>query len=233
MKLLSVNVSQGKTVADDGKTVETGIFKEPVEGSVTVRTLNLDGDRQADREFHGGACKAVYAYPFEHYDFWERDLGRTDFGYGQFGENLTVEGLLEDDVCVGDLLRVGTSIFELTQPRVPCFKLGIRMGGLRDFPNRFLKSGRVGFYLRVVEEGAIQAGDTVEHVRVDPDGMTIRELHHAMHFDRRNVEAARKALGLAALSPGWCRGFERRLAAAGVPFEPRRHPLDSQCCAGL
>ena len=233
MKVTSVNLSLPRPVSHNGKTVPTGIFKEPVDGPIVARTLNLEGDRQADLKSHGGACKAVYAYPFEHYAHWERELNRTNFAFGQFGENLTVEGLLEGEVYVGDVLHVGSAVFEVTQPRVPCFKLGIRMGGLSDFPNRFLRSGLVGFYLRVLEEGTVSAGAKIEQVRTDPDSMSIHDIHHTMHFDKRNFDAAKKALGLDALSPGWCRGFERRLLAAGVPFEVREHPLERECCVGL
>jgi len=233
MKVLSINISLPKSVKDNGKTVSTGIFKEPITGSVSVGKRNIVGDQQADLNFHGGVCKAVYAYPHEHYAHWKRELHRTDMPYGQFGENLTLQGLDEESVYVGDLLHVGTAVFEVTQPRVPCFKLGIRMGGLSDFPRTFLKSGLIGFYLRVAQEGTITAGDTIEHVRVDPHSISIKEIHHLMHFDKRNIEDAKKALRIDALPPGWCRGFEKRLAAAGVAYVAREHPLDSECCVSL
>ncbi len=161
MKLLSVNVSPPKEVAHGGKTVTTGIFKEPVDGRVMLRTLNLDGDGQADLTGHGGIYKAAYAYSVENYDYWKRELGRTDFTFGQFGENLTVEGMLEDEIHVGDVFRAGGALVEVTQPRVPCYKLGIKMG-LRGFEKTFLASRRVGFYLRVLEEGEVGADDADE-----------------------------------------------------------------------
>jgi len=228
-----VNLSLPKTVNDDGKTISTGIFKEPTNGPASVKRLNIAGDQQADLKFHGGVCKAVYAYPFEHYAHWEAELKRQDLVYGQFGENLTITGLLEDNVFIGDLLRAGTALFEVTQPRVPCVKLGIRMGGLRKFPQQFLKSGLVGFYLRVLEEGTIEENDPIEHIRADSESMTIKEIHHAMHFAKHDLQAARKAYGIESLAPGWCRKFESRLAAAGEPFEKREHHLEEQCCISL
>ena len=130
MKLKSLNLSLPITVDQGNKQVETGIFKTSVNAPVMVRELNIVGDKQADVKFHGGVCKAVYAYPFEHYAHWEQKLGRTDFSFGQFGENFTVEGLSEKNVSIGDILNIGSAVFEVTQPRLPCFKLGIRMGGL-------------------------------------------------------------------------------------------------------
>ena len=168
MRLLSVNVSPPKEVLHGSETVETGIFKEPVAGRVMLRELNLDGDGQADLINHGGVHQAVYAYPIEHYDYWRRELGREDFGFGQFGENFTVEGMPEDEVHIGDVFRVGgDALVEVSQPRTPCFKLGIRMG-LPRFPKLFLKSGRIGFFLRVLEEGEVGAGDAGERVARPP-----------------------------------------------------------------
>lgn len=233
MELISINLSLTKTVTYRGKTVPTGIFKEPANGPTEVRKLNLQGDRQADLESHGGVCKAVYAYPTEHYTHWARELERADLSFGQFGENLTVEGMRESDVYVGDVLRLGNVVFEVTQPRVPCFKLGIRMGGLDGFPDRFLRSGLVGFYLRVLEEGTVSAGMTIERISTQSDGMSIQDIHQLMHFDKRNLDAAERALDIDALSPGWRRALERRLSIAGVPFETRTHPLEKECCSGL
>ncbi len=233
MRLLSINLSLPKPVPHKGREVATGIFKEPVEGPIRVGRLNLEGDGQADLVAHGGACKAVYAYPFEHYDYWSRELGRTDFAFGQFGENFTVGGLLEEEVLIGDLLKIGDAVLEVTQPRMPCFKLGIRMGGLDDFPQTFLKSGLVGFYLRVVQEGPIVAGAAIERIKTDPNSMSVRGISELMHFDKGNTEDAKKALSLEALAPGWCRAFEERLSNAGIAFEPRDHPLESECCKGL
>ena len=161
MKLLSVNVSLPEEVAYKGKTVTTGIFKEPVRARVKVNTLNIEGDGQADLIGHGGEFRAVYVYSFDNYAYWERKLGRTDFKFGQFGENFTVEGMLDEDIHVGDRFRVGTALFEVTQPRVPCYKLAIKMG-VEGFYSRILESGRLGFYFRVLEEGEIGAGDAIK-----------------------------------------------------------------------
>ena len=165
MKLLSVNVSQPKEVSYNGKRVKTGIFKEPVSGRTMMRRLNLDGDGQGDPTVHGGIHKAVYVYPIEHYHYWKRELSRDDLTYGKFGENLTVEGMLEDTVHIGDIFRIGEALVEVSQPRVPCFKLGMKM---RDpqIVKPFLESERVGFYVRVLEEGEVGAGDTIERTKV-------------------------------------------------------------------
>jgi MOSC domain-containing protein YiiM len=194
--------------------VSTGIFKEPVRGRIMLRTLNLDGDGQADLVNHGGIHRAVYAYPIENYDYWRRELGRTDFTFGQFGENFTVEGMLEDSVCIGDVFRVGDALVEVSQPRPPCFKLGIKMGMPR-FPKLFLGSGRVGFYLRVLEEGEVSAGDTFDLIESDPERMTVREMSHLLFFDLEDLEGAERALRIRALSPGWHDSFRERLIKAG------------------
>jgi MOSC domain-containing protein YiiM len=215
MKLLSVNVSPPKEVVHGGKTVTTGIFKEPVDGRVMLRTFNLDGDGQADLIGHGGTYKAAYAYSVENYDYWKRELGRTNLASGQFGENFTVEGMPEDEIHVGDVFRVGGALVEVTQPRVPCYKLGIKMG-LSGFEKRFLASCRVGFYLRVLEEGEVGAGDVLDLVRPDPERMTVRKICRLLYFDPENLEGARKALRIRALSPGWRQSFEERLAKTGA-----------------
>jgi ferredoxin-NADP reductase/MOSC domain-containing protein YiiM len=221
MKLLSVNVSLPKEVPYKGKTVATGIFKQPVKGRVKLRALNLDGDGQADLNAHGGPFKAVYVYSIENYAYWERELARNDFGYGQFGENFTVEGMPEEAVHIGDIFRVGSALVEVTQPRAPCFKLAITMG-VPDFDKVFPGSGRVGFYLRVLEEGEVGAGDVIERVRVDPERMTVREVNNLLYFDTDDLDGARRALRVSALSPGWKESFEKRLAKAGVGVGSQR-----------
>lgn len=179
MKILSINIAGSKSFTYQGKTVNTGIFKEPVSGRVRVQRLGLDGDVQVDRRVHGGVDKAVYAYPFEHYAHWEKFLGRTGFAFGQFGENLTTAGLLEDDARVGDVWRVGEVVLQVTQPREPCFKL---MAKLNDFTfaKPFFASGRTGFYLRVLEEGELGAGDVLERVTSDLTQPTIRAVVRQM-----------------------------------------------------
>lgn len=218
MKLLSVNVSRPQEVFYDGKIITTGIFKEPVSRRVRLRSLNLDGDDQADRSVHGGIHKAVYVYSIENYDYWQRKLGRDGFSYGQFGENFTVEGMPEDQVYLGDIYRVGEALVEVTQPRAPCFKLGLKMG-LPHFPKMFLASERSGFYLRVLQEGEVGAGDVIERIKIEPERMTVREIHHLLFFDRQNVAAARRALRISALAPGWRGSFEEIVAGAAEPDE--------------
>jgi len=213
MKLLSVSVSHPREVAHGRKTVRTGIFKEPVAGRVVMRKLNLEGDGQADLVNHGGLHRAVYVYTVENYDYWGRELGRDDLSFGQFGENFTVEGMTEDDVHIGDVFRVGDALVEVSQPRPPCFKLGIKMAMPR-FPKLFLASGRVGFYLRVLEEGEVGEGDEIERVRRDPERLTVRETSHLLFFEGENLKGARRALRVPALSPGWRESFEERLVTA-------------------
>ena len=220
MKLLSVNVSLPKEITSKGKTVRTGIFKEPVQGRVTVNKLNIEGDGQADLIGHGGEFRAVYVYSFDNYAYWERELGRTDFTHGQFGENLTVEGMQDHDVHVGDIFRIGTALFEVTQPRVPCYKLAIKMN-VEGFYSQILDSGRLGFYFRVLEEGEVGVGDEVERIKVDPVGLTILEANKLMYFDKDNLKGFRKALGVPALSPGWRVTFERRLAKAQTTIQTK------------
>jgi MOSC domain-containing protein YiiM len=209
MKLVSVNVSLPRLVESRGRTVSTSIFKEPVAGRILVRRLSLEGDWQADLRSHGGLNKAVYAYPLEHYARWAHELGRDDLRPGQFGENLTLEGLTEDTVRLGDVFRVGGALLQVTQPRYPCFKLGIKMGD-PSFPRRFLASGRTGFYLRVLEEGEVGAGDTVERVEKS-DALTVGDLWHLVLVDKRNVEGARQALRCPTLAPEWREPLEERL----------------------
>jgi MOSC domain-containing protein YiiM len=231
MKLLSVNVSLPKEVPYMNKTSTTGIFKEPVNGRVMLQTLNLDGDGQADLKAHGGIHKAAYVYSIENYDYWKRELGRTDFTFGQFGENFTVQGMLDDAIYVGDVFRVGGALVEVTQPRVPCFKLGIKMR-FPQFPKMFLTSGRPGFYLRVLEEGEVGAGDVLDRVKTDPERMTVQEVCHLLYFDQKNLEGAQKALRIQALSPGWRGSFEERLIKAGVPIEDSEELKESEKCCG-
>jgi MOSC domain-containing protein YiiM len=209
MKLVCVSVAQPRTVTWQGREVRTGIFKAPVAGKIRVARLNLDGDAQADLRVHGGEDKAVYAYPAEHYGPWSRELGRQ-LPFGQFGENLTVEGVQEDQVCIGDVLRIGTALFQVSQPRTPCFKLGIRMED-DAFPQRFLESGRSGFYLRVLEEGELQAGDPIHLESRDPHGLTVLEICRLIYSEPGDPTMMRRAAELAPLSHGWRLQFRQRL----------------------
>ena len=209
MRLLSVNVSLPKLVEFGGRTVSTSIFKQPADGRLSVRRLSLEGDWQADLRAHGGLNKAVYAYPSEHYAWWSQETGRADFRPGQFGENFTAEGLTEEMVHLGDIFRVGTTLLQVTQPRYPCFKLGIKMGDPL-FPRRFLASGRTGFYLRVLEEGQVGTGDEIDQVERS-DSLTVRELWHLVHVDTGNMEAVRLALACPTLAREWREPLEERL----------------------
>jgi len=170
MKVLSVNVALPRLIAWKGQTFNTGIFKEPVDGAVVMRQLDFDGDRQADLSVHGGPYKAVYAYPSEHYEFWRKELPEMELPWGQFGENLTTEGLNEEDTHIGDVLRIGKATVQVTQPRLPCFKLAAKFQR-DDILKRFLQSGRSGFYLSVIEEGLVAAGDAIERVQEDNMGL--------------------------------------------------------------
>lgn len=219
MILLSVNVGQPRDVSyvdrrGREKATTTGIFKEPVSSRVMLRTLNLEGDGQADLDGHGGIYKAAYVYSVENYKYWSDELGRKDFSSaGQFGENFTTDGMTDEIVRIGDVFRIGDSLVEVTQPRVPCFKLGIRMG-IEGFHKQFAEKCRVGFYLRVLEEGEVGAGDEVTRVREAPVHMTVREIMHLLYFDPDNIEGAKKALEVQALSPGWRQSFVDRIEKA-------------------
>ena len=213
MKLVSVNVSLPREITVKGKTVRTAIFKEAVARRVRVDTLNVDGDGQADLIGHGGPFRAVLVYSLENHAYWEHELGQSGFAFGHFGENFSVDGMLEEHVHVGDVFRIGTALFQVTQPRVPCYKLAIKVG-VENFYTRILESGRRGFYFRVLEEGEVGAGDAIERVRLDPVGLTVRQVSNLLYFDKDDLEGARTALRIEALSPGWRQSFEKRLAKA-------------------
>jgi MOSC domain-containing protein YiiM len=216
MKLLSINVAEPKVVLDDGRPVETGIFKKPVSGTVRVRLLNLDGDRQADLRVHGGPNKAVYAYTRENIEYWRKRLSRDDLGPGTFGENLTVEHLLETEVAIGDEFEIGTARFQVSQPRLPCFKLGIALG-MPDFPKTFQRSRRTGFYLRVLREGLITVGDEIRKFPTsDAEPVTVAEMVRIILARRPDPGDAKRALKLGALSEGWKRQISEKLARSSA-----------------
>ena len=227
MSILSVNVSLPKVVEYRGGRVETGIFKDPVAGPVMMRELNLDGDRQADLRVHGGRDKAVYVYSSDYYEYWKQELRRDDLRYGNFGENLTVEGLTDEVVRIGDVFRVGDATVQVTQPRLPCYKLAIKMED-PAFPKLFLASRRTGFYLRILGEGEIGAGDEFELVERESEPLTVYEVVELSFFDRGNLDRAEAALRVKALPPGWREEFEERLRRAGVSVEAEA-VLDD-CC---
>ena len=231
MKMLSVNVSLGREITYMGKVVRTGIFKEPVQGRIWLHQLNLDGDAQSDLVGHGGIYKAVYVYSIENYEFWKLKLNRSDFTFGQFGENFTVNNMLEDRIHIGDVFRVGDAKVEVTQPRVPCYKLGIKMQ-LPNFPKMFLSSNRVGFYLRVIQEGKVAAGDAFDLIKEGPEQMTVQEVNNLLYFDPNNLNGARRALRITALSPGWRGSFEERVAGKGEPIAQEDQPGEGNKCCG-
>ena len=209
MKLLSVNVGLPREIEFHGKFVRTSIFKSPASGQVRVATLNLEGDEQSDLSVHGGVHKAVYAYPSEHYAFWREEVPGLDLSWGAFGENFTTEGLLEE-VQIGDRLRVGTAEFAVTQPRMPCFKLGIRFGR-PEIVKRFLRSGRSGFYLAVLQEGQVTAGDSIEVLARDEHGVTVADIVNLYKTDATNQDLLRRASELPALPPFWRDHFRKRI----------------------
>lgn len=186
MKLISLNVGLPREVCWQNKTVTTGIFKEPVEGSVMLRTLNLVGDKQADLSVHGGASKAVYAYPVEHYEFWKSELPDLKLPYGMFGENFTTEGLLEETVNIGDRFRVGEAEVMVTVPRMPCYKLDIKFGRA-EMVKRFMISRRTGFYFAVAKEGEVKAGDAIERLSRDGHGITVADIIRLYIFEKDDL----------------------------------------------
>ena len=212
MRVLSVNVGLPREVLWRGKPVTTGIFKEPVAGRVPLRRLNLDGDRQADLRVHGGPDKAVYAYPSEFYELWSRERPELDLGPGTFGENLTTEGLPDSEVSVGDRFQIGTAELVVTQPRLPCFKLGLRMG--RDeFVTEFLERGLLGFYLAVAREGEVAAGDAIVELQRDPRRFGVTEVARLYAADRDDVETVQFAADHDALPESWREYFRQRVEA--------------------
>lgn len=197
-------------VLRNGEPVSTGIFKEPVAGRVMMRTLNLDGDRQSDLSVHGGPEKAVYVYPSEHYEFWKRELPEVDVTWGMFGENFTTEGLLETETNIGDKFRIGSAEVMVTQPRMPCYKLGIRFGR-SDIIKRFLASERTGFYLAVLKEGNVGAGDEFELLARDLHDVRVSDVTRLYTREKRNAELLRRAMGVEALPASWRDYFRDRL----------------------
>ncbi len=208
--LVSVNVGLPRDVVWKGKTVTTGIFKDPVAGPVHLRRHNLDGDGQADLSVHGGPTKAVYVYPTQHYDYWRGDLGDIDLRWGAFGENFTVEGVDEDSIHIGDEFRVGSARVMVTEPRMPCSKLGVRFGRA-DMVKRFLKSQRTGFYLGVVEEALVQAGDSLEAAAQHPERLPVADVTRLYTTEKTNEALLRRAISVDALPASWRGYFEHQL----------------------
>ena len=210
MKLISVNVARPRLVSYNGNPVSTGIFKEPVSGRVILRTLNLDGDRQADLSVHGGPTKAVYVYPSEHYEFWRQELPEMTLPWGMFGENFTTEGLFETEVNIGDKLQVGSALLMVTEPRMPCYKLGIKFGR-SDIIRRFLVSERTGFYLAVLQEGEVGAGDQIEMVERGKEAVRVNDITRLFSRDKQNAALLRRAIETEALPESWKEHFRQQL----------------------
>ncbi len=211
--LLSVNVGLPRTIAWRGETVHTAIWKEPVQGRRMVRRLNIDGDRQGDLAGHGGEQRAVFVYQIESYRYWERQLGRSDFVFGQFGENFTIEGFSDEEVCIGDQYQIGAALFEVTQPRVTCYRVGIRMNN-PQMPALLVAHRRPGFYLRVLQEGDVEAGDEIFQVAAGPERMSVAEIDAMLYLNDHPREKLERALRIPALSPGWKMSLQALLEQA-------------------
>jgi ferredoxin-NADP reductase/MOSC domain-containing protein YiiM len=217
--LLSVNVGMPKNVPWQGKTVYTGVWKHPVHGPAMARRLNIDGDGQGDVRGHGGEQRAVLVYQIQSYRHWQQYFGRDDFGYGQFGENLTVDGLPDDEACIGDRYRIGKAEFEVTQPRVTCYRVGLRLGE-PELPALLVSHHRPGFYMRVIREGHIQAGDQIIKTRTGPGALTVADADALLYLPRRDHAKLRLATQIPALSPGWQQSFRDLIQAGSAAADP-------------
>ena len=214
MKIVSLNAGLPRSVRYRDGEVTTGIFKSAVAGPRMLRRLNLDGDGQADLKNHGGTAKAVYAYPSEHYEFWRKELPGMELPWGIFGENLTTEGLREEDAAIGDHYRIGRAVVMVCQPRIPCYKLGVRFGR-DDMAKRFLASGRSGIYFSVVEEGLVNAGDAVERIHRGEHGITVADIQRVYVHGRDDLALVRRIVSLKILPAGLHDDFVQRLATLG------------------
>jgi MOSC domain-containing protein YiiM len=212
MKIISLNVGMPRTISWRDRIITTGIFKEPVAGPLELRRFNFDGDRQADLENHGGRAKALYAYPSEHYQFWRDELPDMELPWGVFGENLTTEGLQEESTHIGDHFRVGTAVVQVTQPRFPCYKLGLRFGR-DDIVRRFLESGRSGIYFSVVKEGVVNTGDSILLVHPVENGVTVADINRAYADTSGHIPLVRRASELEALPSGLRDYFRQQLSS--------------------
>ncbi len=232
-RLVSVNVGMPKDVRWRDRTVYTGIWKTPVEGPVMVRRLNIDGDGQGDLGGHGGEQRAVMVYQSESYDFWKAYLDRDDLQPGHFGENFTITGLSDDEVCIGDRYRIGEAEFEVTQPRVTCFRIGLRLDE-PEMPNLLVAQHRPGFYFRVITEGRVQAGDDIVRTRRGRHELSVADVDALLYLPNRNAETLGKVVDVPALSPGWQQSFRDMLDSGDQPAPHRRGrtgvELDSARC---
>ena len=217
-KLISVNIGLPRIVVRNGEPVSTGIFKEPVAGRMMLRALNVDGDRQADLSVHGGPSKAVYVYPSEHYDYWKHELPEMKLPWGMFGENCTSAGLFESELNIGDKFRMGSAVVRVTEPRMPCYKLGIKFGR-SDIVKRFLASERTGFYFAVLQEGEVGVGDPIELIERSKDNLRVSNVTALYTHEKHNVGLLRRAIDVAALPESWRSYFQHRLAKLTDPSQ--------------
>ena len=213
MHVESVNVGLPREISYQGRIIRTGIFKSPITGRARVDALNLAGDRQADLTVHGGASKAVYAYPVEHYDFWRRELPGADFPMGSFGENLTTAGLLEKELNIGDRLCIGSVELIVTEPRLPCYKLNAKFTR-EDMVKKFLKSRRTGFYFAVAREGEVGAGDPIQFLSREGNRVSVADITRLYAFDKNDFAGMRRAVEVPALPESWRGYFRDRLQSA-------------------
>lgn len=210
MKLISLNVGIPRQVTYKSELVTTGIFKEPIHHRTKLRKLNLDGDKQADLTVHGGLDKAVYSYPAEHYGYWQKELPGMYLSWGMFGENFTTEGLFEDNVNIGDQFQIGSAIVIATQPRMPCYKLGVKFGRM-DIVKRFLASGLTGIYFKVLQEGEVGAGDVIKLIRRDDNNVTVKDVIRIYSVDKDDVQTMERAIKVKDLPDGWRSHFIEQL----------------------
>ena len=221
MKIMSINTGLPREIFHEGRLITTGIFKAPIAGRVRVRALNIDGDRQADLTVHGGASKAIYTYPAEHYEYWRKELPDVEFPWGSFGENLTTEGLLESGLYIGDRLCAGSVELVVTEPRLPCYKLNAKFQR-EDMVKRFLRSRRTGFYFSVAREGEIGAGDAIQVLGRDENRVSVADITRLYAFDRKDFAGMRRAADVKALPEGWRSYFDERIHS-GDAIRSTRH----------
>jgi MOSC domain-containing protein YiiM len=214
LRLLSLNVGLPRQVRFQGELVTTGIFKKPVQGSVRLRKLNLEGDKQADLKVHGGVDKAVYAYAGEHYDYWRQELPDMSLPWGMFGENFTTEGMFEESVNIGDQFKVGTANLIATQPRMPCYKLGVKFGSM-DMIKRFLASGLTGVYFKVTKEGELEQGDEIKLIKKDENSVTVKDIVRIYTIDKDDIQTIERAIKIKDLPNGWRYHFIKQLEQVG------------------
>jgi MOSC domain-containing protein YiiM len=214
LRLLSLNVGLPRQVRFQGELVTTGIFKKPVQGSVRLRKLNLEGDKQADLKVHGGVDKAVYAYAGEHYDYWRQELPDMSLPWGMFGENFTTEGMFEEMVNIGDQFKVGTANLIATQPRMPCYKLGVKFGSM-DMIKRFLASGLTGVYFKVMKEGELEQGDEIKLIKKAENSVTVKDIVRIYTIDKDDIQTIERAIKIKDLPNGWRYHFIKQLGQVG------------------